>query len=79
MAKIPQIKSTTAVPVQFVRKEYKNEYGEEGSPEYINLNFKLRDDVTDELVIFLELLKRAMAQVEDDIKKIQAKRKSKSK
>lgn len=78
MAKVLQIKSTSVVPVQFVRKEYKNEYGEEGSPDYINLNFKLRDDITDELVIFLELLKRAMVQVEDDIKKIRANRKSKS-
>lgn len=56
------------------RKEYQNNIGGERG---VSLNFTLRVDVTDELIPFLELLKRAQVQVEEDIKKIQAERKSK--
>lgn len=42
------------------------------------LSFTLRNDNTQELVPFESLLKRGLADVQEDIKKIQAKRVSKT-
>lgn len=67
-------KTPTQISASIVRKEYQNNIG---GDKGVNLNFTLRVDNTDELVPFLELLKRATSQVEADLKEVQRKRRAK--
>lgn len=71
MAKINQ-------PTQgsILRKEYKNAIGRD-TPKAITLDFTLRQDITDELIGFLHLLKQATLEVENDLKRLQQERKRK--
>jgi len=55
------------------RKEYKNAVGRETANAVI-LDFSLRQDVSDEMVSFIFLLKQALTNVETDLKELQARR-----
>lgn len=67
-------KKTTPTKSSIVRKEYKNAIARD-TPNAITLDFTLRNDVPDEMVGFIFLLKQALAEVEADLKKLQASRK----